>query len=105
MIERGGLKGVTTNPTIFERAICESDEYGGALKRLQGRTNHTISDIYEHIAIADIQGAADVLRPVYDETACRDGYISLECSPYPADDTRRRLLRQVGYERRSAAPI
>ncbi|HVA15483.1 MAG TPA: bifunctional transaldolase/phosoglucose isomerase [Stellaceae bacterium] len=87
MIERDGLKGITSNPSIFEKAIGESDEYKQALKDFQAQGDHSISDIYEHLAIADIQAAADVLRPVYDATKGRDGYISLECSPYLANDT------------------
>jgi transaldolase/glucose-6-phosphate isomerase len=87
MIERDGLKGITSNPSIFEKAIGESDEYKDALKLFQAQADHSISDIYEHLAIADIRAAADVLRPVYDKTQGRDGYISLECSPYLANDT------------------
>jgi transaldolase/glucose-6-phosphate isomerase len=87
LIERDGLKGVTSNPSIFEKAIAESDEYATALKRFQGLADHSISAIYEHLAIADIRAAADVLRPVYDQTRGQDGYISLECSPYLANDT------------------
>jgi transaldolase/glucose-6-phosphate isomerase len=87
LIERDGLKGITSNPSIFEKAIGESDEYRGALKQFQAQADHGISAIYEHLAIADIRAAADVLRPVYDETHGRDGYISLECSPYLANDT------------------
>ena len=87
LIERDGLKGVTTNPSIFEKAIGETDEYADALKQFQAQADHGISAIYEHLAIADIRAAADVLRPVYDQTQRRDGYISLECSPYLANDT------------------
>src|SRR5665213_1380315 len=87
LIERDGLKGITSNPSIFEKAIGESDEYKGALKELQAQADHSISAIYEHLAFADIRAAADVLRPVYDATHGRDGYISLECSPYLANDT------------------
>ena len=87
MIERDGLKGVTSNPSIFEKAIGESDEYGDAIKAFLDRAEAGVSDIYEHLAIADIQAAADVLRPVYDQTGARDGYVSLECSPYLANDT------------------
>src|SRR6185437_3983419 len=87
LIERDGLKGVTSNPSIFEKAIGETDEYAEALKQFQGQADHSISAIYEHLAIADIRAAADVLRPVYDQTQGRDGYISLECSPYLANDT------------------
>ena len=57
------------------------------LKQFQAQGDHGVSAIYEHLAIADIRAAADVLRPVYDETQGRDGYISLECSPYLANDT------------------
>ena len=87
LIERDGLKGVTSNPSIFEKAIGETDEYAAALSKFQAQADHSISAIYEHLAIADIRAAADVLRPVYEKTHNRDGYISLECSPYLADDT------------------
>jgi len=88
LIARDGLKGLTSNPSIFEKAIGESDDYADALKQFQGEADHGISAIYEHLAIADIHGAADTLRPVYDATQGRDGYVSLECSPYLANDTR-----------------
>ena len=87
MIERDGLKGVTSNPSIFEKAIGESDEYAGAIKQYLSEGDHGVADIYEHLAIADIRAAADVLRPVYERTQGRDGYVSLECSPYLANDT------------------
>jgi transaldolase/glucose-6-phosphate isomerase len=87
LIERDGLNGVTSNPSIFEKAIGETDEYADALKRFQSQGDHGISAIYEHLAITDIRAAADVLRPVYERTQGRDGYISLECSPYLANDT------------------
>ena len=87
LIECDGLKGITSNPSIFEKAIGESDEYAAALKDFQAEGDHSVSAIYENLAIADIQGAADVLRSVYDETQGRDGYVSLECSPYSANDT------------------
>jgi transaldolase / glucose-6-phosphate isomerase len=87
LIERDGLKGLTSNPSIFEKAIGESDEYADALKQFQAESDHSISAIYEHLAIADIHGAADALKPVYEQTRGRDGYVSLECSPYLANDT------------------
>jgi transaldolase/glucose-6-phosphate isomerase len=102
MIERDGLKGMTSNPSIFEKAIAESDEYTEAIKKFQASGDHSINEIYEHLAVADIQAAADGLKPVFDKTKGRDGYISLECSPYLANDTEAtvaealRLWKMVG---------
>ena len=87
LIERDGLRGVTSNPSIFEKAIGESEEYGDALKAFQTSGDHGISAIYEHLAMADIRAAADVLRPVWEATNHADGFISLECSPYLANAT------------------
>ena len=87
LIERDGLKGLTSNPSIFEKAIGEGDEYAEAIARFQAAGDHGVGEIYEHLAIADIQDAADLLRPVYDKTQGHDGYVSLECSPYLAHDT------------------
>jgi len=87
LIERDGIKGVTSNPSIFEKAMGETDEYAGALARFEASGDHAIAEIYEHLAIADIRAAADALHPVYMRTQGRDGYISLECSPYLANDT------------------
>jgi len=87
LVERDGLKGVTSNPSIFEKAIGETNEYADALKQFQALGDHSISEIYEHLAIDDIRAAADVLHQVYEQTEGRDGYISLECSPYLANDT------------------
>ena len=87
LIERDGLKGVTSNPSIFEKAIGETDEYADALKQFQARADHSISAIYEHwrspiSALAPISWVRST-----SETYGRDGYISLECSPYLANDT------------------
>jgi transaldolase/glucose-6-phosphate isomerase len=87
LIERDGLKGITSNPSIFEKAIGDSDEYARAIEQFQAECDHDVSTIYDHLAITDIRTAADLLRPVYEETQGRDGYISLECSPYLANDT------------------
>ena len=87
MVERDGLKGVTSNPSIFEKAIGHSDEYTDDVKQFQQGEDHGVSALYEHLAIADIRAGADVLKKVYDETNGRDGYISLEVSPYLANDT------------------
>ena len=87
LVERDGVKGVTSNPSIFEKAIAEGDEYADAIRKFQSEGDHDVSSIYEHLAIADIRAAADVLAPVYEKTNRRDGYVSLECSPYLANDT------------------
>ncbi len=87
LIERDGVRGVTSNPSIFEKAIAGSEQYGEALKAFQQSGDHSISAIYEHLAIADIRAAADVLRPVWEATKHADGFISLECSPYLANAT------------------
>ncbi len=102
LIDVDGVKGVTSNPSIFEKAIGSSDEYDGAIgSALQGGDRPVI-DLYEALAVEDIQHAADVLRPVYDKYDGNDGYVSLEVSPYLARDTEgtvaeaERLWKQVG---------
>src|SRR5579863_7120159 len=87
LVEEDGLGGVTSNPAIFEKAITGSTDYSEALFELQKDKGLDAMAIYEHLAIKDIQDAADVLRPVYDRTQRRDGYVSLEVSPFLAKDT------------------
>src|SRR5579863_10024852 len=87
LVDEDGLGGVTSNPAIFEKAITGSTDYADALAELQKRKDLDAMGIYEVIAIQDIQNAADILRPVYDATAKRDGYVSLEVSPFLARDT------------------
>ena len=86
LIEEDGLRGMTSNPAIFEKAISGSSDYAGAL-RAHSAAGRSAQEIYEAIAIEDIQWAADLLWPVYQETAGRDGFISLEVSPHLAGDT------------------
>lgn len=87
MVDEDGLGGVTSNPAIFEKAITGSTDYADALLGLQQRKDLDAMAIYETLAIKDIQDAADTLRPVYDRTKTRDGYVSLEVSPFLARDT------------------
>src|SRR5688572_3015125 len=88
MVEEDGLKGVTSNPTIFEKAIAGSADYDEALRAmLASDPNIEVRKLYEPLAIEDIQMAADVLRSVYDETSGEDGYVSFEVSPHLAHDT------------------
>jgi transaldolase/glucose-6-phosphate isomerase len=88
LIDTDGVKGVTSNPSIFEKAIGSSDEYDGAIGHALQRGDRPIADLFEHLAVEDIQHAADVLRPVYDQFNGNDGFVSLEVSPYLAMDTR-----------------
>jgi transaldolase/glucose-6-phosphate isomerase len=104
LIEEDGLRGMTSNPTIFEKAIAGSTDYTDILQALQSQTDLDAKARYEILAIRDIQGAADFLRPVYDSSKRRDGYVSLEVSPYLARDTEgtlaeaRRLWKTVNRE-------
>jgi len=88
LIDTDGVKGVTSNPSIFEKAIGSSDEYDGSINSALKKGDRPIADLFEHLAVADIQHAADVLRPVYDRLNGHDGFVSLEVSPYLAMDTK-----------------
>src|SRR6201992_420752 len=88
LIDTDGVKGVTSNPSIFEKAIGSSDEYDGAIGNALKKGDRSVADLFEHLAVEDIQHAADVLRPVYDEFNGNDGFVSLEVSPYLAMDTK-----------------
>jgi len=104
LMEQDGLRGVTSNPAIFEKAITGSNDYTQTLQELVKRKDLDAKGIFEQLAIKDIQDATNVLRPVYDETKRRDGYVSLEVSPYLAHKTAetleeaRRLWKTVDRE-------
>ncbi|HWX77932.1 MAG TPA: transaldolase [Candidatus Acidoferrales bacterium] len=102
LVENDGVRGVTSNPTIFEKAIAGSTDYDQTLRALLSKDpDADVEKLYEPLAIEDIRMAADVLRPVYDETDAADGYVSLEVSPHLAHDTQatiaeaRRLRAEV----------
>jgi transaldolase len=80
-----GLRGVTSNPAIFQKAIAESNAYDGAIDELV-RSGSSVAQIYETLVIQDIQAAADKFRALYDESDGRYGLVSLEVSPHLADD-------------------
>ncbi len=84
LVENDGLRGVTSNPSIFEKSMGHGTEYDPQFKEIIGRGELDASALYETLAISDIQHAADVLRPVWDQTEGLDGYVSLEVSPYLA---------------------
>jgi transaldolase/glucose-6-phosphate isomerase len=87
MIDNDGLRGMTSNPAIFEKAIADSSLYDDVLTSLAPRKDLDATGRYEQLAIRDIQDAADALRGVYDSSNFRDGYVSLEVSPYLARKT------------------
>jgi transaldolase / glucose-6-phosphate isomerase len=104
MIAEDGLRGMTSNPSIFEKAIAESSLYDDILKSLSSRKDFDTTARYEQIAIRDIQDATDTLRPVYESSKFRDGFVSLEVSPFLARKTQesideaRRLWKAVNRE-------
>jgi transaldolase len=100
LIDEDGLRGITSNPSIFEKAIAGSTDYAVFLDQLRAQ-GLSSGDMYERIAVRDIQDSADLLLPVYKATNKRDGYVSLEVSPTLARDTKgtieeaRRLWKTV----------
>jgi transaldolase/glucose-6-phosphate isomerase len=103
MIEQDGLRGMTSNPSIFEKAITGSSLYNDILQSPEAKSLDA-KGLFEKIAIRDVQDACDIFKPVYQATHRRDGYVSLEVSPYLANDTKgtleeaRRLWKAVGRE-------
>jgi transaldolase/glucose-6-phosphate isomerase len=101
LVDQDGLRGITSNPAIFEKAITSSTDYREALNTL-AHQSFDASSLYERLAIEDIQAASDILRPVYERTQRGDGYVSLEVSPHLAHNTAgtveeaKRLWRTVG---------
>src|ERR1700744_2161051 len=90
LVEEDGLTGVTSNPSIFEKAIGHSDAYDDQLHADLDKADVSVEAAYEALAIKDIEDACDTLRPVYDRLDGKDGYVSIEVSPYLAmatDDT------------------
>ena len=103
MIDEDGLRGMTSNPTIFEKAITGSKDYADIIESSEAKALDA-NGVFEKIAIRDVQDAADIFRPVYEQTKRRDGYVSLEVSPLLANNTQatideaRRLWKSVGRE-------
>jgi len=103
LVVEDGLRGVTSNPAIFEKAIVGSTDYESVIGSKES-AGLDAKGLYEKIAVKDVQDAADILRPVYDESKRHDGYVSLEVSPLLANDTAgtlqeaRRLWKAAGRE-------
>jgi len=101
LIREDALAGMTSNPTIFQKAIAETDLYDEDIRQLAGEGKST-AEIFEGLAVADIQSAADVFRPVFDASGGDDGFVSIEVAPQLARDTERtiaearRLWRECG---------
>jgi len=101
MIQEDGLMGMTSNPTIFEKAITGSKDYADILESPDAKKLDA-KGVYEKIAIRDVQDATDIFKQVYQQTKRRDGYVSLEVAPTLANDTQgtideaRRLWKSVG---------
>jgi transaldolase / glucose-6-phosphate isomerase len=101
LVDDDGLRGVTSNPSIFENAIGKTNEYDAAIRQMLQSHDYSPGQIFEKLAVEDIRSATDVLRPVFDATHGADGFVSIEVSPYLATDTQgtieeaKRLWREV----------
>ena len=99
-VTQKGLRGVTSNPSIFNKAITSSKEYDAQIKQLIAK-GKGVHEIYEALTIKDVQDACDILRPVFDASDGVDGFVSIEVSPYLANDAEgtkaeaRRLFKEV----------
>ncbi|MEA3522315.1 MAG: transaldolase, partial [Campylobacterota bacterium] len=87
LIQDDGISGVTSNPSIFEKAIAHSDEYQDAIIEFSGKNDIDAKAIFESLEVSDIQNAADALKDIYESTSHRDGYVSMEVSPRLSHDT------------------
>jgi transaldolase/glucose-6-phosphate isomerase len=87
LVDEDGLRGVTSNPSIFEQAIGRSDEYDDAIARMLDAHDRSAGEMFEQLAVEDIKQATDVLRTAFDATQGADGFVSIEVSPYLAADT------------------
>ena len=86
LIDEDGLKGVTSNPAIFQKAIAGSTDYDEAIRTLV-QAGKSVEAIYQVLTVEDVQRAADLFRPLYDRMAGQDGFVSLEVNPHLAHDT------------------
>jgi transaldolase/glucose-6-phosphate isomerase len=102
LVKDDGIKGVTSNPSIFEKAIGHSSEYDEEIRTLLKSGTTDLGVIFNNLAFSDIRAACDVLRGVYDAANKADGFVSMECNPYLANDTEatlveaRHLWKEIG---------
>ncbi len=105
LVEEDGLRGLTSNPTIFQKAITGSADYDDSIRRIQDAFPDADEHvIYERLALEDIQTAADVLRPVFESSGGSDGFVSLEISPHLANDTDGTIVAVLDHWRTVARP-
>lgn len=87
LVEEDGVRGLTSNPTIFEKAIAGSIDYDDALRTMLAKDRQIeAGKLFQRLAIENIRAASDILRTVYDETGGADGFVSIEVSPHLAHD-------------------
>jgi transaldolase len=103
MVRDDGIRGVTSNPTIFEKAISSGEGYDDAIAAAT-RVGDSVEDTFWDLAVADVGGAADVLAPVHEETEGRDGFVSIEVSPLLAHDTDATIAQAAALHDRLARP-
>ena len=103
MIEQDDLRGMTSNPTIFEKAIGGSEDYDAQLRQLASQ-NKSPEEIYDELVIKDIGDAADIFRPVYDRNNGNDGFISIEVLPTIANDTKTTIAEATRLSKRLNRP-
>ena len=96
MVAEDSLRGVTSNPAIFEKAILGADLYDETVAEL-ARKGSDARGIYQFIAVRDVRDACDILRPVWEETGGVDGYVSLEVDPDISDDTDKTVSQAQEY--------
>lgn len=103
LIENDGLRGVTSNPAIFQKAIGDSNDYDGAIFSLAGRGKDTDA-VYRQLIVEDVQRAADLFRPLYDASDGRHGFVSLEVNPHLAHETEETVKEAKEYWSRLDRP-
>ncbi|MEN6408599.1 MAG: transaldolase family protein, partial [Anaerolineaceae bacterium] len=103
MISRGDIRGITSNPSIFHNAIAKTHDYDPALIPL-AKNGATPEQIFYQLAVEDIQAAADLFAPLYQHTHGGDGYVSLEVSPYKANDTQGTIQEALALWKRVNRP-
>jgi transaldolase/glucose-6-phosphate isomerase len=91
LVKEDGLKGITSNPAIFDKAVSHGADYDEVLKKMLGRADLNTESVFESVAISDIKDAADILQPVYKSSGGKDGFVSLEVSPLLARDAEKTL--------------